>query len=193
MIQTIERSDTMRGQKTREKIMEAAIKVISNETIEGLSTRKVSSEAKVNLAAIHYHHRSKEGMLIDLSRYIITKYVFPTFEELYSKAENPKNFVVNLFNKAFQLFEERPDVVRTLVYPWLHGTKNRRIKDILVTGKQEFMEKCVDVLEENMSTKRAKKVISRTLNMLIGLIMDALITNEKPSQKELNELAGRLA
>ena len=183
----------MRGQKTREKIMEAAIKVISNETIEGLSTRKVSSEAKVNLAAIHYHHRSKEGMLIDLSRYIITKYVFPTFEELYSKAENPKNFVVNLFNKAFQLFEERPDVVRTLVYLWLHGTKNRRIKDILVTGKQEFMEKCVDVLEENMSTKRAKKVISRTLNMLIGLIMDALITNEKPSQKELNELAGRLA
>lgn len=183
----------MRGQKTREKIMEAAIKVISNETIEGLSTRKVSSEAKVNLAAIHYHHRSKEGMLIDLSRYIITKYMFPRFEELYKNVEGPKEFVTNLFGKAFQLFDERPDVVRTLVYLWLHGTKNRRIKDILVSGKQEFMEKCIDVLEENMSAKRAKKVISRSLSMLIGMLMDALITNERPSQKELNELAGRLS
>ena len=43
----------MRGQETRERIMEAAIQVIAEETIEGLSTRKVSGIAEVNLAAIH--------------------------------------------------------------------------------------------------------------------------------------------
>lgn len=189
----IKGSDTMRGKETRERILEAAIKVISDETIEGLSTRKVSSEANVNLAAIHYHHRSKEGMLIDLARYLMMNYITPKLESCMVNGKKPKELFADIYRSIESLYDENPEVLISFVYLWLHGRKSRRIKEIILNSREELTEKLITKLTNHMSLKRAKKVSRRFNNQLFGYILDLTVVGEKLPEKEVNELAARLA
>src|SRR5881296_2786911 len=51
------------GTTTRERIMDAAERLFANHGFEGASIRSIVDAANVNLAAIHYHFRSKEALL----------------------------------------------------------------------------------------------------------------------------------
>ena len=48
---------------TTDRILDAAERLFANHGYEGTSIRDIVDEAKVNLAAIHYHFRSKEALL----------------------------------------------------------------------------------------------------------------------------------
>jgi AcrR family transcriptional regulator len=49
--------------KTRQKILDAAEKLFARHGFESTSLRSIIASAGVNLAAIHYHFRSKEGLI----------------------------------------------------------------------------------------------------------------------------------
>jgi AcrR family transcriptional regulator len=48
---------------TRQKILDAAEKLFARHGFESTSLRSIIASANVNLAAIHYHFRSKEGLI----------------------------------------------------------------------------------------------------------------------------------
>jgi AcrR family transcriptional regulator len=48
---------------TRERILAAAIDIIEKKGIEAATARAISAEAKVNLAAINYHYRTKDALI----------------------------------------------------------------------------------------------------------------------------------
>ena len=49
--------------KTKERILDAAEQLFAERGFDGVSLRRIIGEAKVNLAAVHYHFHSKEGLL----------------------------------------------------------------------------------------------------------------------------------
>jgi AcrR family transcriptional regulator len=49
--------------ETKQKIMDAAVRVFAEQGYGGTSLRHIIAEAQVNLAAIHYHFGSKEELL----------------------------------------------------------------------------------------------------------------------------------
>jgi AcrR family transcriptional regulator len=51
------------GEDTRARIMTAAERLIARHGLDGVSVRDITDEAKVNSAAIHYHFRSKRGLI----------------------------------------------------------------------------------------------------------------------------------
>jgi AcrR family transcriptional regulator len=51
------------GSLTTERILDAAERLFADHGFEGTSIRQIVDAAKVNLAAIHYHFRSKEALL----------------------------------------------------------------------------------------------------------------------------------
>jgi AcrR family transcriptional regulator len=52
-----------RRQATTERILDAAERLFAEHGFEGTSIRAIVDSAKVNLAAIHYHFKSKEALL----------------------------------------------------------------------------------------------------------------------------------
>ena len=48
---------------TKERILNTAIDIIEREGIEAATARAISAEAKVNLAAINYHYRTKDALM----------------------------------------------------------------------------------------------------------------------------------
>ena len=51
------------GRQTTERILDSAERLFADHGFEGTSIRDIVDAAKVNLAAIHYHFRSKEALL----------------------------------------------------------------------------------------------------------------------------------
>jgi AcrR family transcriptional regulator len=58
--------DSHPGLRTREKILDAANKLFAERGVEGVSLRELTLKAGVNIAAVHYHFGSKEGILPEL-------------------------------------------------------------------------------------------------------------------------------
>lgn len=48
---------------TKEQILDAAERLITERGIDAVSLRAITAEANVNLAAVHYHFGSKEGLI----------------------------------------------------------------------------------------------------------------------------------
>lgn len=58
--------ESVPGALTRERILDAAKDMFAEHGVEGVSLRELTLKAGVNLAAVHYHFGSKEGVLAEL-------------------------------------------------------------------------------------------------------------------------------
>ena len=67
----------MAGTDTRERILDAAERLFAAHGFAGTSLRAVTREAEVNLAAVHYHFGTKEGLL----RAVLDRVVVPVNRE----------------------------------------------------------------------------------------------------------------
>jgi AcrR family transcriptional regulator len=66
-------SKTEKSVHTKERILSASEQLVAKDGFDGVSLRDITAAAKVNLAAVHYHFGSKDG-LIDA---LITRYIRP--------------------------------------------------------------------------------------------------------------------
>ncbi len=63
----------LRGEKTRARLVEAGLRLFGRHGPDGVTTRELASEAGVNLAAIPYHFRSKEGVYVAVAQSIVER------------------------------------------------------------------------------------------------------------------------
>ncbi len=60
---TNEPSRSTAGDATRQRLIEAAERLVAERGVDSVSVRDITSAADANSASIHYHFRSKEGLL----------------------------------------------------------------------------------------------------------------------------------
>jgi AcrR family transcriptional regulator len=63
--------DSLRGERTRQRLIEAGVEIFGRYNFEATTTRMLADRAEVNLAAIPYHFRSKEGLYHAVVRHIV--------------------------------------------------------------------------------------------------------------------------
>ena len=63
MIARLKAMSREKGEGTAERILRAATHLFATKGYEGTSTKEICEVAEVNIAAIHYHFESKEGLL----------------------------------------------------------------------------------------------------------------------------------
>jgi len=74
-----------RGEDTRQRLIEAALKIFGELGFEGASTRMLADAAGANLAAIPYHFGSKEGLYRAAAEFIVERTgeeIFPTLSKI---------------------------------------------------------------------------------------------------------------
>src|SRR5271166_6398931 len=80
-----ESSAAARGEDTRERLIEAAIRIFGELGFEGASTRMLADAAGANLAAIPYHFGNKEGLYRAAAEFIVERCgrdILPTLEKI---------------------------------------------------------------------------------------------------------------
>jgi AcrR family transcriptional regulator len=63
-----------KGEETRRRILETALKEFGAAGIAGATTRKIAHEAAVNLPALKYYFGGKEGLYLACAREIVAEY-----------------------------------------------------------------------------------------------------------------------
>ncbi len=63
--------DGMPGERTRRKLIEAGVEIFGRYNYEATTTRMLADRAGVNLAAIPYHFKNKEGLYHAVVRHIV--------------------------------------------------------------------------------------------------------------------------
>jgi AcrR family transcriptional regulator len=61
-------TDTDDGASTRERILDVAERLFAERGIRGASLRAITDQARVNLAAVHYHFGSKDALVLAVFR-----------------------------------------------------------------------------------------------------------------------------
>ncbi|MCA9756911.1 MAG: TetR family transcriptional regulator [Candidatus Eisenbacteria bacterium] len=73
----------MDPQDTQRRILEAAEKLFAERGFAATSLRSIVAEAQVNLAAVHYHFGSKEGLI----REVLARFIRPVTEERHRRLD----------------------------------------------------------------------------------------------------------
>jgi len=58
--------DVVEGLETRDRVLDAAEKLFADQGFESVSLRQITTQAKVNLAAVNYYFGSKEGLIFEV-------------------------------------------------------------------------------------------------------------------------------
>lgn len=86
-------SSSSRGEDTRQRLIEAALKIFGDYGFEGASTRMLADAAGANLAAIPYHFGSKEGLYRAAAEFIVEncgREILPTISRIELTLEGKK-------------------------------------------------------------------------------------------------------
>jgi len=106
--------------KTKEKILQTTLQIISTEGVKGITIRKIAKISGVNIAAINYHFKSKEN-LINNTLKLFGKKMETTFAELdtlpLSPKEKLKHFLLSFSDSQIKY----PGFMRSQIERISHG------------------------------------------------------------------------
>lgn len=145
---------------TKDRIIQAATKLFAAQGFEGTSTKEICIAADVNIAAIHYHFESKEGLL----RHILESFgisSLSTIQRILEPPETAEEFRVRLrmyVEETLDNFLAQPELWR-----------------IVCQEAELFQERSVDVfrrtftkkhqvLEDFLAHAKKKGIISKDVN-----------------------------
>jgi AcrR family transcriptional regulator len=77
-----------KGENTRAQIIEGAIRSLAQTGVVGTTTRKIATEAGVQLATLHYHFDSKSALLVAVLEHLVEDMAVRFREKLETKVTN---------------------------------------------------------------------------------------------------------
>ncbi|HEY6395116.1 MAG TPA: CerR family C-terminal domain-containing protein [Candidatus Binataceae bacterium] len=101
-----------RGDETRQRLIDAALRIFGEHGFEGASTRMIAEEAGANLAAIPYYFGGKEGLYRAAAQFIVdraTREVIPVvnkIDEALKKGRLPRHATLGLLHELLDRFSD---------------------------------------------------------------------------------------
>ena len=103
-----------RGEDTRQRLIEAALKIFGEAGFEGASTRMLADAAGANLAAIPYHFGSKEGLYRAAAEFVVEncgREILPTVDRVKLALGGKKLSRADAIDLLHQLLERFSAIV----------------------------------------------------------------------------------
>jgi AcrR family transcriptional regulator len=130
---------------TRDKILNATLKIIGKEGFQNITVKKIADLAEVNIAAVNYHFGSKTNAVNEAIQ-VLNEKRMRCFEVLEQKDMPPierlRRFLFNYMESAL----EYPDVFRNFIYSAINNCLNSG--DNIVLLKKENFDKIKSTMNE---------------------------------------------
>jgi len=168
---------TTRG-PTRDRILDAAEHLFSARGIDATSLRAITTEAAVNVAAIHYHFGSREALV----REVLARRVAPVNSERLARLERleraaPEKATLEALLKAFvaPAFEAaatQPDLSRLMGR--LFSEPPERVRGLTQELFEEVMARFHRAFSAKLAHLDSMEVLDR-LRFSVGVMVDVLM------------------
>lgn len=180
-------------ENSRDKILEAAFRLLSKKGYANVSMRDIAAEAQVALGLLTYHFRTKENLFTALA----SKLVSACFDDVVCEMKNGKNEEERMYllSDYFQkILIERPDVMKIFLDFSIQAMWNRSFR-FQVTY---LFNKLAELIRDDILSKKpsedspvlgkygAEAVSKVILGSLYGTAFQVLLAGK--SKKELDEV-----
>jgi AcrR family transcriptional regulator len=141
-----------RTPSTKDQILRAARFVLQRDGVAVLSIRAVAAEAGVNLALVHYHFHSRDGLLLavleDLNAELLVRQ-----RALYAR---PDASLADNWRQAVEYYRRDLDsgYVRTLLELAAHGYANPQMAERVRSAMRGWQELIHEVISEALRRNR---------------------------------------
>jgi len=146
-------------QGTRERLLEAAMKVFSRDGLHRATTRVIAEEAGVNEVTLFRHFQSKDGLLAAVMQEVVTAHAGNTFDDealwtgdlhksllkfakgLWASMVRDEAFIRTMMGEA----KRHPDYVKTIMMDAVKPLRARFIANLEAARKAGKIRKGIDL------------------------------------------------
>jgi AcrR family transcriptional regulator len=158
---------TIRGVKTRERLIEALLEIVSTEGMQAASVRAVTRRAGCNEAILYQHFENKNAMLREVFAEIMTQ-MADEKEGLVQEHPMLKDAVARWVTTTFSFYDRHPDA---FAYVLLASPPVVRAPSPLFGRMTRLFGDLLDSTEPppNMRLRRDPEVLSMFRGLLMGV------------------------
>jgi TetR/AcrR family transcriptional regulator, regulator of cefoperazone and chloramphenicol sensitivity len=153
--------------RAKERIVESAILIMTEEGIQAVTIRKIAERAKVNIAAINYYFGMKENILKQVFGFLLEEInrIFSMLDDTSKPAcmrltEFLKQYTCNLLRYQ--------NIFKSLFNQLANGNSN--ISPILVKTLQKNLQKLKRVLSEALGHYKEPDITFTLVQMISGVL-----------------------
>jgi len=173
--------------KTKEKILQTTLQIISTEGVKGITIRKIAKISGVNVAAINYHFKSKEN-LINKTLKLFGKKMETTFTELdtlpLSPKEKLKHFLLSFSDSQIKY----PGFMRSQIERISHGDDmTPKAVENMKLGRKVLL-KLIKAITKEESEEKLSMIL---FQLMSGIMLPILYGKYMEEIYEFNFLDGK--
>lgn len=169
-------------EKTRDKILKAALNIVSQKGILGLSITSLSKESKISKSLICYHFKTMEEIMHEI--FLIGGRMGQEHTVLrLSKAKTPLEKIIAIVEGAYDWAKANPKHMSFFILMYNEANQNKQLFDIHRSILQTGLDRIKLILfdaELNHSKDRINSLALAIHSLLIGsLIRTASLKDQK--------------
>lgn len=174
----------IKGNETKRHIINASMKIISEEGIEGLSAKKVADLSKISKSTIFHHYSSVEGILDEIFESMLSYLVEPVKTQ---KAPTLEDFLLFLGESIYSLSDEDKLTYSVLLNFYISCLHNKKYRSALIKAKEEMIDAIAVQLSRYTSRKKEylRKVSEMMIMTLDGYGLHFLLDSDSKTFKEI--------
>jgi len=162
---------------SREKILEAAVKVFATKGRHGAKMEEIAKEASINKAMIYYIFHSKDELYLDVLKKIFSN-IFGDMIHEYTRSQeqglSPTEVLIGSINWMFRLFSNDHNFARIMIDAISNGAEE--VPLVIKHCKSIYGDDCVKIekrtLEKGIAEGTFRPIDSDQFNISIqGIIM----------------------
>jgi len=145
-----EKTSTRNPEKTRQRLLDAAIDLFSRRGFHAVSVDEIVAAARVNKRMVYHYFDSKEGIYKMALQQVYTRLESVEFHAV-ELAGTPREKLARILDSYFAFLDENPEFVQLL--QWENLERGKHIaKDHHLLTKNPFMEKFRQIIDEGVAS-----------------------------------------
>lgn len=176
-------AELTKSQRTRLKIIEAAIKVFSSKGIESTTIDAIARRAKVNRRVISLYFENIDGLLLVTAKYIRGNFQRIAVEAI-EKAKDPVSLLDAYVSSTFDWVESYPEHIKVwiliLYYAGVEDPFRQLNSGLVATGHERIISLLVDGQSRGFFRCKDARWTAKMIQTVITGALISAITEDLP-------------
>lgn len=165
----------------KERILDAALKVVNKKTISGTRMHLIAEEAQMVQSNIHYYYKTKDELMLALQSYIFEEcYTFRKMEKQSSRDDLESQIDIYI-NQKKKLILDKSNYDFAEIDFWVQGKINEEIRKRFESSYETWRSEIGEILDKyckGMDEHRRKQLPFAVVSMLEGATIQYGINKE---------------
>jgi AcrR family transcriptional regulator len=127
----------------RQQFIDASVKVIARDGVDGATTRRIAEEAKAPLATLHYCFQTKEKLLWAVFEQL-AEFARADIAQVAASGRSASELARQMVDEAIEWGIENPEANRTQIEIWLWAERNDlelavKLYDMYIDAWKDFL------------------------------------------------------